>query len=64
LPASPVGLLKRKVGRAMGLAGGVKLWTGVGEGKQREKAVEIVEEDGKEVGWWLVDGDWVIVEQT
>jgi hypothetical protein len=48
----------------MGLAGGVKLWTGVGEGKQREKAVEIVEEDGKEVGWWLVDGDWVIVEQT
>jgi hypothetical protein len=56
--------LKRKVGRAMGLAGGVKLWTSVGEGKQREKAVEIVEEDGKEVGWWLVDGDWVIVERT
>lgn len=70
LPSSPFALLKRKIGKKVGLqADGFGVYTvrrtagdGGGENEEvwtREKVVQV--EEG-EVGYWLEDGDGVIVQ--
>ena len=61
LPASPVSLLRKKAARLAGSGSGVSLWTCRRMGEVHERVAEI--EDGHEVGWWLSDGEVVLLER-
>jgi len=63
LPASPVTLLRKKAARLAGRdSSSVSLWTARLVGGVDERVAEI--KDGHEVGWWLSDGDVVLIEQV
>lgn len=60
LPSAPVALLRKKISRRVQSETGLTLWTGKENGQAYVKVAEM--EDGQEVGWWLSDGDVVVVE--
>ena len=63
LPAAPISLLKRKIGRAIGLpASEISLWTARSDGDQGEREKIAKVEEGYEVSWWVNHDDWLIVE--
>ena len=65
LPAAPVSLLRRKIAKQIAVKNikAVRMWTVRRDGEGREGVTEVSEEDGKDIGWWLGDGDELIVER-
>jgi hypothetical protein len=72
LPTAPVLMMKRKIGKKLGLGPDeMRLWTvkraegqEMGDGDEawtREKVMEVGE---GEVGYWFDDGDGVVVESS
>lgn len=64
LPSAPTSLLQRRIAKQAGLrdAKAVRIWTTRRAGQQREKVLDITDENGTEIGWWLSDGEELIAE--
>lgn len=60
LPSAPVALLRKKVSRKVQTESHLTLWTSMVRGEGYDRVAEM--QDGQEVGWWLSDGDVVVVE--
>lgn len=68
LPSSPLRLAKRKIAKILGTPSTVSIacWT-VQNAEEVEAGGEVVrglemDDDAREISWWIQDGEWTFVE--